>query len=122
MGLNVGKLAFRFARSYPGGHLLERRKTRRFNAEWDITVKGIDSVGQSFDESSAVENLSSSGVFLFMTNPVSVGAKLDVWIRIPFKRENWMKYSAEVVRVEKRDPKLGVAMKFDTARPIFLVK
>ncbi len=102
--------------------VLERRRVRRFKVEWDVTVKGQDITGASLDEVGRLENLSSGGAFLYLTKCVKVGTQLDVWIKVPFKRENWMKYSAEVVRVESLPQNFGVAMKFDSARPAFVVK
>ena len=99
--------------------MLERRGAKRFKVEWDVNVRGTDSKGASFDEAGALNDLSSNGAFLFLSRPVNVGNTLEVRIRVPFKRENWMKYSAEVVRVEDSTPKFGVAMKFDTTRPTF---
>ena len=100
--------------------MLERRGVRRFKVEWDVAVRGTDSAGAAFDESGALNNLSSNGVFLYLARQVEVGDMLEVRIRVPFKKENWMKYSAEVVRVEKASSGFGIAMKFDTARPIFV--
>ena len=102
--------------------MLERRRARRFTVGWDVTVKGTDDVGQSFDEVGVLENLSSTGAFFYLTRPLRIGAKLEVSIKVPFRRENWMKYSAEVVRIESGARRIGVAMKFDTVRPNFSMK
>jgi hypothetical protein len=99
---------------------LERRGARRFAVGWDVTVKGTDGTGLSFNEKGALENLSSTGAFLYLGRRLEVGTKLDVWIKTPFKKNNWMKYSAEIVRVEGSEMKAGVAMKFQTARPLFM--
>jgi len=99
--------------------VLERRGAKRFEVEWDVNVRGTDSGGVSFEEAGALNDLSSNGAFLYLSRQVKVGHRLEVRIRVPFKRENWMKYSAEVVRVEEATPRFGVAMKFDTPRPTF---
>ena len=99
--------------------VLERRRGQRFEVGWNVTIKGVDSRGAAFDEEAALRNLSSGGAFLYLTRRVNVGDRLSVWIKVPFKKENWMQYSAEVVRVEKAPSNFGVAMKFDTARPKF---
>ena len=99
--------------------MLERRRARRFTVGWDVTVKGTDDAGQSFDEVGVLENLSSTGAFFYLTRPLRIGAKLEVSIKVPFRRENWMKYSAEVVRIESGARRIGVAMKFDAVRPNF---
>ena len=47
-----------------------------------------------------------AGASLFADLPVPVeqGMRLDVYIKLPFKKENWMKYTAEVLRVEAGPP------------------
>jgi hypothetical protein len=98
----------------------ERRRARRFNATWEVSVSGRDSAGAIYNETGSLENLSSTGAFLFLTRKLEVGERVDIFIKIPFKSENWMKYSAEVVRVEPASPRIGVGMRFDTARPAFI--
>lgn len=102
--------------------VLERRRARRFRVGWDINVKGTDDAGLSFDEAGVLENLSSTGVFFYLPMPLRIGARLEVSIKVPFRRENWMKYSAEVVRIESGAKRIGIAMRFDTVRPSFSVK
>lgn len=102
--------------------MLERRRARRFTVGWDINVKGTDDFGLSFDEAGVLENLSSTGAFFYLTKPLRIGAKLEVSIKVPFRRENWMKYSAEVVRIESSTKRIGIAMRFDTVRPSFSMK
>ena len=102
--------------------MLERRRARRFKVGWEVSVKGTDDFGLSFDETGVLENLSSTGAFFYLTKPLRIGAKLEVSIKVPFRRENWMKYSAEVVRIESSTKRIGIAMKFDTVRPSFSIK
>ncbi|HVF88548.1 MAG TPA: PilZ domain-containing protein [Blastocatellia bacterium] len=98
----------------------ERRKARRFDATWEVSVRGTDRTGSIFNETGSLENLSSTGAFFFLTRRFEVGEKIDILIKIPFKRENWMKYSAEIVRVVAADPKTGVGVRFDTPKPAFV--
>ena len=98
----------------------ERRLSRRFNVGWAVTVRGVDTAGTAYDEPSQLENLSSTGAFVYLTKPVGVGSTLEVLIKVPFKRENWMKYPAEVVRVERAPRKVGVAVRFGASRPSFV--
>lgn len=102
--------------------VVEQRKARRFKVDWEVTIKGTAGPGRRFEMQGRLENLSSTGALLYLPKSLIVGAKLDIWIKIPFKKTNWMKYSAEVVRVERSLPSLGVAVKFDNLRPIFEVK
>lgn len=100
-------------------NVLENRRTRRFKVQWAVEVKGTDHRGESFSGSGMLDNLSSTGAFIYLARPLRVGTRLDIWIKIPFKKENWMKYSAEVVRVERAAPTFGIAMAFDNVRPVF---
>ena len=95
---------------------------RRFNLGWDVTVTVNDGTDSMIGESGTLENLSSNGAFLFLTRDLDPGTRVVVSIRVPFKRENWMRYSGEVVRSEKIAARVGIAMMFDSARPNFEVK
>jgi hypothetical protein len=98
----------------------ERRKARRFEVGWDVAVKGTDRTGRGFNETGILGNLSSVGALLYLPRAVPVGARLELRIKVPFKKNNWMKYAAEVVRVKNQKVHNGIAVKFDTARPIFM--
>jgi PilZ domain len=98
----------------------ERREARRFDAAWEVSITGTDSSGSSFSETGTLENLSSTGAFLFLNRKFEVGERVEVLIKLPFKRDNWMKYSAEIVRVEAVPSKIGIGMRFDTPRPAFV--
>ena len=98
----------------------ERRTSMRRSLKWKATIKGSDSSGASFGEDGLIENLSSTGAFLYLSRTVDVGTKLDLAILLPFQKETWMKYSAEVVRIENIPQKIGVGIKFDTIRPTFI--
>ena len=97
----------------------ERRKARRFQIGWDAAVKGMDHAGWGSEETANLENLSSLGAFLYLPRRVRVGARLELRIKVPFKKNSWMWYSAKVVRVRKVSGNIGVALRFDTARPLF---
>ena len=103
-------------------HNEERRNARRFHVSWDVAVRGMDSAGQTFNEASTLQNLSSLGAFLYLHRRVNQGERIELQIRTPFKRNNWMKYSAEVVRLEQESATAGVAVRFDTAVPVFLAR
>jgi hypothetical protein len=88
--------------------------------KWKATINGNDSDGVRFDEEGVIENLSSTGAFFYLNRRVEIGAKLDLAILLPFQKENWMRYTAEVVRVENVPYKIGVGIKFNTLRPTFI--
>jgi hypothetical protein len=97
----------------------ERRSSRRFNVTWDAAVKGTTGAGAIFDEKGSLSNISSTGAYLSLAKPLEVGAQMELWIRLPMAKDNWMKYPAQVVRIEGEPPRVGVAVRFHTARPSF---
>jgi len=101
---------------------LERRKSRRFKLSWGVIIKGADKEGLEFEEEAELDNLSSGGAFLYVSRSVKVGTNLDLSIKLPMRRENWMCYPAEIIRVEGSKERFGVAMKFKATRPGFLAK
>ena len=101
-------------------HSEERRTARRFEVTWAVVIKGKDQAGARFDETGTLQNLSSRGALFFLPRPVRLGTSLQVEIRIPMKDKSWMKYSAKVVRVEKQKSSFEVAVRFPTAKPIFI--
>jgi hypothetical protein len=103
-------------------HVEERRNARRFQISWDVNVRGTDHIGSGLDEAGTLENLSSLGAFLHLPRQVNLGERLELQIKVPFKRNNWVKYAAEVVRLEQASGKAGVALKFDTAVPVFILR
>jgi hypothetical protein len=112
---------FYYYRSIREGKIVrERRTSVRRSLKWQATIKGKDSNGISFGEEGFIENLSSTGAFLYLNRDVAIGSRIDLTIRLPFQKENWMKYSALVVRLESISQKTGVGIKFDTVRPIFI--
>jgi len=98
----------------------ERRNARRFQVSWDVNVRGTDQTGSGFDEAGTLENLSSLGAFLYLPRLVNLGERLELRINVPF-RGNGLKYAAHVVRMDQESAEAGVALKFDTAVPVFLL-
>jgi hypothetical protein len=103
-------------------HVEDRRNAGRFQVSWDVNVRGTDQTGSGFDEAGTLENLSSLGAFLYLARRVNLGERLELQIKVPFKRNNWMKYAAEVVRLEQASAKAGVALKFDSVVPVFIAR
>ena len=101
-------------------HNEERRNARRFDVGWDVAVKGQDQSGRCFDEGATIENLSSAGAFLYLTRNVNLGEKVELLIRLPLKRNNWMRYRAKIVRLEPRSARSGIGLRFDTPVPVFI--
>lgn len=97
----------------------ERRGSVRRNLKWRAQINGNNANGIRFGEEGVIENLSSTGAFFYLNNRVEIGTRLDLSILLPFQQENWMNYSAEVVRVEEMPQKIGVGIRFDNVRPTF---
>jgi hypothetical protein len=84
---------------------------------WPIKVESGDGKTAISGEGRLL-NISSGGALFDLPGPVQQGMRLDVYIKLPFKKENWMKYTAEVLRVEGGQPPRA-AVKFEGPRPHF---
>ena len=101
-------------------YIQERRTSQRFDLRWDLSVKGTDERGKNFVEIGTLANLSSFGAFLYLPRQVRVGERLELRIKIPISRDNWMTYTGEVVRLCSVSNSAAVGVKFDTAIPDFV--
>jgi len=101
-------------------HYKERRNAQRFQVSWDVAVEGMDRDGRAFAEAGTLDNLSSLGGLVYLPTCVSLGQRLELQIKVPLKRNNLMKYNAEVVRLEETSARGGVGVKFDTTLPVFV--
>lgn len=101
---------------------MERRRLPRHEADWPVKLTGRSNTGVRFFGEGVLKNISARGAFLYTDRSSHVGEKLDVSIRLPLKSENWLVYSAEVVRVDCTCPKIGLAIKFDSSWPAFTDK
>jgi hypothetical protein len=99
----------------------ERRSARRFDLRWPIKLSAVESSGSTFEDTGTVENISSRGALVHIARPLQLGCQLNVSIKLPFKRENWMQYTAEVIRVEYKGDRTEVAIRFADPKPDFLV-
>ena len=97
--------------------MIERRTGKRFAVNWPIKVEGRDGK-RVINGEGRLLNLSSGGALFDLAGPVRKGMRLDVYIKLPFKKENWMKYTAEVLRVEGGESRRA-AVKFEGPRPTF---
>jgi PilZ domain-containing protein len=99
--------------------LIERRRAKRFQVDWQVRVEGTVDGKEGFVEAGVLRNISSSGALLFLPKPPSIGTKLDIYVMLPLQGKKWMKYPAQVVRVERGIAAVGAAVKFESARPDF---
>lgn len=99
--------------------VIDRRQSRRFQVSWQIVVRGFDNGGTRFETVGSLGNLSSGGAFFYIDRFLPVGAHLDVMIKVPLKRDNWMRYSAEVLRAAPGESGVGLAARFESLIPAF---
>lgn len=104
---------------YTGGPLIERRRAKRFQVDWQIRVEGDSGSEGSFIESGVLRNISSSGALLSLSTALPTGTQIDVYIKLPLKGKTWMKYPARVVRIDLAPAGIVAAVRFDSARPDF---
>src|SRR6201995_268602 len=98
----------------------ETRRSRRFQFEWPIMVKGVDLEGQVFEAAARLRYLSSREACFYLVIPLDLHTELDLLIKLPMQRETWMKYNATVIRVDDCFRTFNIAVRFDTAKPQFL--
>jgi len=96
------------------------RVAQRYQFGWKVAIAGTDNSGMGFNVEGALENVSSKGALLNITQRLSVGDKLDLLIQLPVQRKCWMKYPARVIRLDKQKLPRAVAVIFDTVMPAFL--
>jgi hypothetical protein len=101
---------------------LERRRLPRYGVNWPVKLTGRNSSGVRYYGEGVLENISAGGAFLYTDKSAQVGERVDVSIKLPINQDNWLIYSAEVVRVDCACRKTGLALKFDSSRPAFTDK
>ena len=86
--------------------------------DWPFLITGVSAAGEAFESEGTLCNLSARGSFGLCKEPPPEGMRLEIAITLPFGTGKRIRYSAQVVRVE-RGSATAVALMFDTARPIF---
>ena len=102
--------------------LSERRSLPRYSVDWPVKLTGRCSVGTRYFGEGVLENIAAKGACLYTDKSLRVGERLDVSIKLPLKRDNWLIYSAQVIRVEGGCPQARVAIRFDSSEPTFTDK
>ena len=100
--------------------MIEHRRGKRFHVDWPVRVEGFDEGDATFTETGVLENISSGGALLLVSRPLAMGARLDVYISLPLNAQK-MKYSASVLRVQRKASLFAAAVKFDAPKPEFEV-
>jgi hypothetical protein len=97
----------------------ERRRSRRSVVTWRVLVGVRNPESPHAGGSGVLVNISSSGAMLFLDHLLDCGQKVDLWIRLPYETERWMKLAAEVVRIEGSSPLYRIAVRFSNTRASF---
>lgn len=92
----------------------DRRKAQRFRVAWPVVVRGSDC-----EFHGALKNLSSTGALLHLPTFFGLGAEVDVLIKVPLRRENWIGYPASVLRTVETEAGTNLALRFRSAKPTF---
>lgn len=104
-------------KAYESG-LIQHRRARRFRVAWNVKIEVMDDSGNAIYGTGSLENVSLSGALVYLKRYLQRGTKLSLWINVPFKR-CWVRFSAEVVRLQSVSLRAGVAVRFTTMRPTF---
>jgi hypothetical protein len=104
---------------HTGGPLIERRRAKRFQVDWQIRIGRVDGSAGNLVETGELRNLSSTGALLSLPGPVETGSQIDVYIKLPLNGNKWMRYPARVVRTDLSPAAVTAAVSFDSARPDF---
>ena len=99
--------------SGPGSGMAERRGKPRVKYPFPTRAYGTDKQGQSFDVECALDNISSSGLYLHMPGEVQLGTDLKVMVKFADAKNSGATavLSCEVLRDEaQNDGQQGVAM------------
>lgn len=98
---------------------MNRRKWQRYEVNWPFQIEGVDRDGKVFWTDGYLRDISARGSSGHCFCPPDAGTRIVISIRIPFKGEQWMRYLAEIVRVEQDEPGTFIALKFESSHPIF---
>ena len=98
----------------------ERRKEWRFELPLSTIVEGDLPKGNTFEEETILENISSTGAYFCLDSGITVGSKLNLVIDLPPSLTEGKKIKMALggltVRLEKinrEDKQQGVALRFD---------
>ena len=62
--------------------MIERRQSPRINIPFAATVIGLDSLGNSFQVTTMLDNLSGKGFHLRLLHRVEIGASIDIILNL----------------------------------------
>jgi len=99
---------------------LNQRQARRIGVTWQAVVRGFDRHGEAFQEFCSLKNLSPRGACLSLIRRLAVGASVEIDVRSPLSRKQWLRYFAEVVHVGQPAGPQAIGVRFRSIRPAFV--
>ena len=97
-----------------------RRQARRFGVTWPVVVRGFDQHGEAFQEFCFLKNLSPKGACLALSRSLAVGATIEMDVRTPLSRKQWLRYFGKVIYIGHSARPQTTGIRFDSARPVFV--
>jgi len=61
---------------------VERRQAPRIDLPFPATVRGLDALGDRFEEQVVLGSLSARGLYLRLRRPVHIGARLFIYVKL----------------------------------------
>ncbi|HJQ23964.1 MAG TPA: PilZ domain-containing protein [Blastocatellia bacterium] len=97
-----------------------RRRARRYGVTWPIIVRGLDPRGKGFQEFAFLKNLSATGACFALTRVLAPGAAIEMNVRTPLSRKQWLRYVGKVVYAGQAAGPQFLGVRFDSVRPAFV--
>jgi hypothetical protein len=101
---------------------LERRSKPRIQSPFPATVRGVNARGEAFETDTVLDNLSASGLYLFLRQRVEQGAKVFIVVQFstsPTVRDTRPRVAlrGEVLRTDRESSgACGIAVAFTGQR------
>lgn len=100
---------------------LERRRKPRIPCQYTAVVRGRDALGNKYDESARLANLSATGLYMLVKRPFECGETVFVVVRLHsdpiIQTPPGIATNGVVMRIEpQKDGNYGIAMKFQHYR------
>lgn len=98
---------------------IEHRKQSRLDVSMNALIKGVDSSGLPFDESTSSQNISRGGLMFTTKRELTAGTELDITIpRPPLGRREQAPFftTGKVVRTIPGEEEYQVAVQFTGPR------
>ena len=102
------------------GAVTGHRRARRFGVAWPVIVRGFDQRGKGFQEIAFLKNLSATGACFGLTRALAPGAAVEIDVRTPLSRKQWLRYFGKVVYAGQAAGPQVLGIRFDSARPAFV--